>query len=76
MGRFRGRSRISSSKYIFNAILLLELSFFYTSLSITFYSFYFLYKMGRFGVGLRDPTFIYKMVKGKLYVNLYDMKDS
>jgi len=48
MGRFRGRCRISGSKYRFNVIFLLKLSFSYTFLPIMFYSFNILYKMGRF----------------------------
>ena len=72
MGRFRGRCRISGSKYRFNVIFLLKLSFSYTFLFFMFYSFNILYKMGRFrfGMGFRDLTFIYKTIKGKLYIYL------
>ncbi len=60
MGRFRGRSRISGSKYCFTAILLLKLSFPYTFLSVMFYSFNIQHKMGMFRFGGRvKGSYIY-----------------
>jgi len=72
MGRFRGGCRISGSKCRFNVIFSLKLSFSYTFLVFMFYSFNILYKMGRykFGMGIRDLTFIYKTIKWKLYIYL------
>jgi len=66
-----GRCRISGSKYLFFVTkLLLKVSFSCTFLSIMFYSFNILYKIGmfRFGEGIKDLTFIYKMIIHMSYV--------
>lgn len=82
MGRFRGRCRISHSKYLFNAVLFLKLSFSNTFLSITFYSLYILYKIGMFRVGGSVKGSYINLKKGnytdmfaKEYLNIYSYKD-